>query len=137
MANTQQSKPSNAAIAFGALLTNNRDLSVEWAGQKVEFTYNVAAVTPAFADWLVAENGKRGSLIEAITRTVVGWQITGNDGKLLPVSKDVIDGNHPGTAGAAFPTGLLQLMLEEVLDDFGLGKWKPGAVSDVGSSDQK
>lgn len=111
------------AIKVSHLKKNTRPLEVEFAGEKVQFSYRPGEITPALGVEMADEDTK-APLVMALGRALVSWDVLDDD-TLLPVaiSEEVL---------MSFPSAFLNALLREIMADTLVGK--PSSATSGASS---
>lgn len=101
------------ALNLSHLAANVRELELDFAGEKLTFTYRPAKVTPAFSDALGYE---RQPLVWALAKAVVKWDLMdGPKGEETTVSLTE-------QSLMTVPIPILRAVLNRVLDDTNSGE---------------
>ena len=116
------------AIKVSHLKKNTRPLTIEFAGEKVNFTYGPGEITPALGVEMADEDTKT-PLVMAPNRALASWDVL-DDETMLPVAitEDVL---------MSFPSAFLNPLLRETMADSLVGKRpvRPPALADNGRAD--
>ncbi len=109
-------------VKLSHLKKNTRNLSVQWAGESVNFSYRPGEITPALGIEMADEEAK-APLVMALNRALASWDVLDDD-TLLPV--DISE-----TVLMSFPTSFLNALLRAIMTDTLVGEAK-GATSGAG-----
>jgi len=94
-----------------------RTVTFRFLGQDVKITYRLGAMGASLSEWFARHGTDVGSLHEMIEKVLTAWDVTDEDGNVLPTTRDAI-------IAYDIPTPFLTAVFEAVNADATPGELK-------------